>query len=208
MSKIMEYYRDLVNIKYITRCYVPEDVYSPIDYLVSMIIEEIQEMKEERGCIYDFAFLELSDLMGVYALLCASTKSSIRKPTPYMYSDDAERRLIVSCTHYLRKRQDSDLGVLIDELHDYIGQELYLISCKFEYDFYKLAYTLISINGLKMITRDRLYNHVIYQKFHYYELSMILKEFFDSRLKEMKHREYILNMHLEMNKLLKGDKAW
>lgn len=213
MSNVIDFYSSLVKIKYIFRDFYPLSFEEPFDYLTIMCIEEINEADEIRDSVRITSLLEVSDLIGVYALMCQCKRISFKKFKPMLCNnlDQMKIKTFKILCGYLRRKEAYNYHVVLDAVYNFICSAITTLNDNFlHYDFYKLCYTLICINGTKMIARERIHNQVVFFNF---KLSILLNDFYnfiELRIKEMKsldvkEKTFFIDL-IQAN--VKGGHAW
>jgi hypothetical protein len=209
MKQIYVLYKQLVHEKFSKGTYMPLMNMSTQMYLCLMYIEESVESTSSEDVIK--SFLELTDFVGVHYLFQQYCRIDFKKPQPLITLwINTQTEFILNCTRWLRERQGIEVFELLRSANEFIGAGLKHFSDLFGYDYYKLLYLSLAINGVKMLTREKLYEKSSYNDI-IEEIGVNLVdeflEFIDRRIDEMKFDDKE-KMRTIVHQFSKGVKSW
>lgn len=211
MKDLYSNYKKLVEIKFSEGTFMPRIDMSQQMYLGLMYIEEAHEITYAAND-HALAFLELTDFVGVHYLFQRYMKLDLKKPLRLVndvYS--AKDKLTLTITRWLRDRVEYTAIDMIKECNEFIGTMLNHYSLLFNYDYYKLMYLTLAINGLKMISKEKRFDQLTYknilEKFDF-DIEKEFLQFVKSRDKEMnvggKYSIIVENVEI----MMRGVKSW
>lgn len=141
----------------------PDHVLNVHEYLIFNAIEEITEIYMTRH-LGPYNVLETCDLLGLYHLIANERQLNSRKLTPVVNDPWVKSMQFIStCTHHLRKRRDDvDAKTFLVRFESLLGSFISHWAYLYEVDFYVLQSIMISISMVKMLSRMKLHNVMLY----------------------------------------------